>query len=320
MLFFHLPRLAVIKKRRIYTTTALWPQRKQQKPFIKVFCADAKDLLKQDPSFDVMAIIIKTQKDLEKLRVAGQLAAEVLVEIAPFVKAGVTTGELNARMAEHMHQQGTSSATLGYHGFPAESCISVNDVVCHGIPDEGKKLKNGDIVNIDVTVIKDGYHGDNSMMFEVGKVKPFAHRLCRVAHECLWLGIEAVKPDATLYDIAQAIETHAHNNDFSVVEEYCGHGIGQAFHEEPQVVHCTQPDLKNTVLKEGMVFTIEPMINQGSAAIKTLGPNKKHPDNTIFPVKTVDRKLSAQWEHTIAVTADGYEVLTLRPGEKPVLP
>jgi len=267
-----------------------------------------------------MAIIIKTEKDLEKLREAGKLASEILVDIAPHVKPGVTTGELNAKMSAHMKAQGTASATLGYHGFPSESCISVNDVVCHGIPDDQKKLKKGDIVNIDVTVIKDGYYGDNSMMFSVGAIKPFAQKLCRVAHECLWLGIEAVKPDATLYDIAQAIETHAHQNHYSVVEEYCGHGIGQAFHEEPQVVHYTQPELKETVLKPGMVFTIEPMINQGSKAVKTLGPNKKHPNNTIFPVKTQDRKLSAQWEHTIAVTPTGYEVLTLRPGETPVLP
>ena len=267
-----------------------------------------------------MAIIIKTEKDLEKLREAGRLASEILVGIAPHVKPGVTTGELNAKMAAHMQAQGTTSATLGYHGFPSESCISVNDVVCHGIPDDQKKLKKGDIVNIDVTVIKEGYYGDNSMMFAVGAIKPFAQKLCRVAHECLWLGIEAVKPEATLYDIAHAIETHAHQNHYSVVEEYCGHGIGQAFHEEPQVVHYTQPELKDIVLKPGMVFTIEPMINQGSKAVKTLGPNKKHPNNTIFPVKTQDRKLSAQWEHTIAVTPTGYEVLTLRPGETPVLP
>lgn len=268
-----------------------------------------------------MAIKIKTEQELEKLRIAGKLAADVLVMIEPYVKAGVSTGELNDIMAKHMADvQGTTSATLGYHGFPSESCISVNDVVCHGIPEHDKKLKKGDIVNIDVTVIKDGYFGDNSMMFEVGDVKPFAQKLCQVAHECLWLGIEAVKPKATLYDIAYAIETHAHNNHFSVVKEYCGHGIGSEFHEEPQVVHYTQPELKDIILEEGMVFTIEPMINQGKSNVKTLGPNKKYPENTIFPVKTSDRKLSAQWEHTIAVTKDGYEVLTLRPDEKPVLP
>lgn len=268
-----------------------------------------------------MTIKIKTSQELEKLRIAGKLAADVLVMIEPYIKPGVTTGELNAIMAKYMtEQQQVTAATLDYHGFPAESCISVNDVVCHGIPDFDKKLKNGDIVNIDVTVIKDGYHGDNSMMFEVGKVKPFAHKLCQVAHECLWLGIEAVKPNATLFDIAEAIETHAHKNHFSVVREYCGHGIGADFHEAPQVMHYTSPELKQIVLQEGMVFTIEPMINQGSHHVKTLGPNKKHPNNTIFPVKTVDRKLSAQWEHTIAVTKTGYEVLTLRPNETPVLP
>jgi methionyl aminopeptidase len=276
---------------------------------------------KQLNSGSSMAIKIKTEQELEKLRVAGKLAADVLVMIEPYVKPGVSTGELNDIMAKYMTDvQGTVSATLGYHGFPSESCISVNDVVCHGIPDHDKKLKNGDIVNIDVTVIKDGYYGDNSMMYEVGEVKPFAHRLCRVAHECMWLGIEAVKPGATLYDVAEAIETHAHNNHFSVVKEYCGHGIGSEFHEEPQVVHYTQPELKDIVLQPGMVFTIEPMINQGKANVKTLGPNKKHPGNTIFPVKTADRKLSAQWEHMLAVTDDGYEIMTLRPGEEPVLP
>ena len=268
-----------------------------------------------------MAIKIKTAEEFDKLRIAGKLAADVLVMIAPHVKVGVSTGELNDIMADYMkNEQGTIPATLDYHGFPSESCISVNDVVCHGIPEHDKKLKKGDIVNIDVTVIKDGYFGDNSMMFEVGDVKPFASKLCRVSHECLWLGIQAVKPKATLFDIAEAIENHAHANHFSVVKEYCGHGIGSEFHEEPQVVHYTQPELKNIVLQEGMVFTIEPMINQGKASVKTLGPNKKYPNNTIFPVKTSDRKLSAQWEHTIAVTKDGYEVLTLRPGETPVLP
>lgn len=268
-----------------------------------------------------MAIKIKTPAELEKLRIAGKLAADVLVMISPYIKPGISTGELNDIMAKHMNEtQQTIPATLNYHGFPSESCISVNDVVCHGIPEHDKILKKGDIINIDITVIKDGYFGDNSMMFEVGDVKPFAKKLCQVAHECLWLGIEQVKPDATLYDIAYAIETHAHKNNYSVVKEYCGHGIGSEFHEEPQVVHYTQPELKNIILQEGMVFTIEPMINQGKSNVKTLGPNKKYPNNTIFPVKTSDRKLSAQWEHTIAVTKEGYEVLTLRPNEQMVLP
>jgi len=266
-----------------------------------------------------MAIKIKTPEELEKMRVAGALAADVLVMIAPHVKAGISTGELNDLMADHMKTvQNTIPATLDYHGFPSESCISVNDVVCHGIPEHDKKLKNGDIVNIDVTVIKDGYFGDNSQMFIIGNAKPFATKLCQVAHECLWLGIQQVKPKNTLYDIAEAIENHAHANNSTSGRGYCGHGIGDSFHEGPQVVHYTQPDLKNIVLEEGMTFTIEPMINQGKVNVKTLGPNKKYPNNTIYPVKTSDRKLSAQWEHTIAVTDEGFEVMTLREEERGV--
>ncbi len=260
-----------------------------------------------------MAIKIKTAQELQKMRVAGRLAAEVLDMIAPHVVTGVTTGELNKIMHNYMvNEQGTVPATLNYHGFPASSCISINQVVCHGIPDDQKALKKGDIVNIDVTVIKDGYHGDTSRMFEVGEVKPFASRLCKVAHECLWLGIEQVKPEATLYDVAAAIQQHAEKNNYSVVREYCGHGIGAEFHEEPQVLHYASDELKEIVLKPGMVFTIEPMINQGKAPVKLLGDN--------WTVVTKDRKLSAQWEHTLTVTDDGYEIFTLRENEKPVLP
>ncbi len=260
-----------------------------------------------------MAIKIKTPEELEKMRIAGKLAADVLVMIEPHVKAGVTTGELNQIMHTYMTEvQGTIPATLNYHGFPASSCISINHVVCHGIPDDNKKLKKGDIVNIDVTVIKDGYHGDTSRMFEVGEVKPFAHRLCQVAHECLWLGIEQVKPGNTLYDVATAIERHAKKNNFSVVKEYCGHGIGAEFHEEPQVLHYAAPELFNIVLEPGMVFTVEPMINLGKPDIKVLGDK--------WTVVTKDRKLSAQWEHTLAVTEEGFEIFTLRPNETPVLP
>ncbi len=247
------------------------------------------------------------------MRVAGKLAAEVLEMIEPHVLPGVTTGELNSIMHKHMTEvQGTTPATLNYHGFPASSCISINQVVCHGIPDDKKKLKKGDIVNIDVTVIKDGYHGDTSRMFEVGEVKPFAKRLSDVARECLWLGIEQVKPYATLYDVASAIQKHAEKNNYSVVKEYCGHGIGADFHEEPQVLHYATDELKNIVLNPGMVFTIEPMINQGKASVKLLGDN--------WTVITKDRKLSAQWEHTLVVTKDGYEIFTLRNGERPYLP
>jgi len=260
-----------------------------------------------------MTIKIKTADELAKMRVAGKLAAEVLTLLEPHVKAGITTGELNQIAHDHMvNVQHTIPATLNYHGFPASSCISINQVVCHGIPDDKKKLKEGDIVNIDITVIKDGYHGDTSKMYEVGQVKPFAHRLCEVAHECMWLGIEQVKPGATLYDIGLAIEKHAHANNYSVVEEYCGHGVGAEFHEAPQVLHYASPELKNIVLKEGMVFTIEPMINMGKKAIKVLGDQ--------WTVVTKDRKLSAQWEHTLAVTSTGYEIFTLREGEKPALP
>jgi len=260
-----------------------------------------------------MTIKIKTTDEIQKLRVAGKLAADVLEMIAPYVIPGASTGELNLIMHKYMtEEQGTIPATLNYHGFPASSCISINQVVCHGIPDDKKSLKKGDIVNIDVTVIKDGYHGDTSRMFEVGDVKPFASRLNKVAHECLWLGIEQVKPDATLYDVAHAIQQHAEKNNYSVVREYCGHGIGSEFHEEPQVLHYAAPELKEIILKPGMVFTIEPMINQGKAPVKLLGDN--------WTVVTKDRKLSAQWEHTLTVTETGYEIFTLRTDEQPVLP
>lgn len=259
-----------------------------------------------------MAIKIKTPPEITKLKVAGRLAADVLEMIGEHVKAGVTTEFLNQKMHNFMVDvQGTIPATLNYHGFPASCCISINHVVCHGIP-SNKKLKKGDIVNIDVTVIKDGYHGDSSLMFEIDKVKPFACRLNKVSRECLWLGIEQVKPNNTFYDIALAIENHAHKNNMTVVKEYCGHGIGSEFHEEPQVLHYTAPELKELVLKEGMVFTIEPMINLGKAEIRLLGDN--------WTVVTKDKKLSSQWEHTILVTKDGYEALTLRTNEKPFLP
>ena len=259
-----------------------------------------------------MAIKIKSASEIQKLKVAGKLAADVLEMIGEYVKSGVTTEFLNQKMHDFMvNEQGTIPATLNYRGFPASCCISINHVVCHGIP-SNKKLKKGDIVNIDVTVIKDGYHGDSSLMFEIGTVKPFASRLNNIARECLWLGIEQVKPNNTFYDIAVAIENHAHKNNLSVVKEYCGHGIGADFHEEPQVLHYASPELKELVLKEGMVFTIEPMINLGKADIRLLGDN--------WTVVTKDKKLSAQWEHTILVTKNGYEALTLRTDEKPFLP
>lgn len=257
-----------------------------------------------------MTIIIKSASQLEKMRVAGKLASEVLDMLTPWVQAGITTDELNQKAHDYMTQvQGTIPATLNYRGFPKSICTSINQVVCHGIPAD-KKLKKGDIVNIDVTVIKEGYHGDTSRMFEVGAVKPFAARLSRVAYECLWKGIAQVKPQASLYDVAQAIEQHAHSQHCSVVHEYCGHGIGQDFHEEPQVLHYTADELKEIVLKPGMTFTIEPMINLGKSEVKLLADN--------WTVVTKDRSLSAQWEHTLAVTKTGYEVFTLRPGETPL--
>ena len=260
-----------------------------------------------------MSIKIKTSAEIQKMRIAGQLASEVLSLIEPFVKAGITTGELNQIMHEHMvNIQKTIPATLNYRGFPSSSCISINHVVCHGIPSDKKILKNGDIVNIDVTVIKDAFHGDSSRMYQVGKVKPFAQRLCRVAQECLWQGIEQVRPKTSLFEVALAIENHAHKNNYSVVKDFCGHGIGAEFHEEPQVLHHASPELKKIILKPGMAFTIEPMINLGKEEVKVL------PDN--WTVVTKDRKLSAQWEHTLVVTKTGYEIFTLKENEVPVLP
>lgn len=258
-----------------------------------------------------MSITLKTPQEIEKMRVAGRLAADVLEMLSLHVKPGITTEELNQIAHNYMIQeQGTTPATLDYHGFPKSICTSINQVVCHGIPSD-KKLKKGDIVNVDVTVIKDDFHGDTSMMFEVGKVTPFASRLCRVAHECLWKGIQQVKPKATLYDIAFAIEQHAHANHCSVVKEYCGHGIGKDFHEEPQILHYASEELKHIVLEPGMTFTIEPMINLGRPEVKLLGDG--------WTVVTKDRSLSAQWEHTLLVTQTGYEIFTLRTNEQPLL-
>ena len=253
-----------------------------------------------------MTVTIKTADELQKMRVAGRLAAEVLEMIAAYVKPGVSTNELNEIchrfITEHQH---AIPAPLNYKGFPKSICTSVNYVVCHGIPND-KKLKSGDIVNVDVTVIKDGFHGDTSRMFLVGDVAPFAQRLVKVTQECLYLGIRMVKPGVHLGDIGAAIQAHAEKNRYSVVRDYCGHGIGRGFHEDPQVLHYGQPGA-GLILEPGMTFTIEPMINAGQRHVRLL------PDN--WTVVTKDHKLSAQWEHTIAVTETGYEVLTLRQGE-----
>lgn len=253
-----------------------------------------------------MSVTIKTPEEIEKMRVAGRLAAEVLDMIAPHVVPGVTTQELDRICHDFIvNEQKAVPAPLNYHGFPKSICTSINHQVCHGIPSD-KALKKGDIVNVDITVIKDGYHGDTSMMFFVGPPSVRAERLVNVAHECLLAGIRMVKPGVRLGDIGHAIQQLAESNNFSVVREYCGHGIGRDFHEDPQVLHYGMPGTGMT-LKAGMTFTIEPMINAGKRQVKLL------PDG--WTVVTKDRGLSAQWEHTILVTDTGYEVLTLRQGE-----
>lgn len=254
-----------------------------------------------------MAVKIKTPEEIEKMRVAGRLAAEVLQMIRPHVQPGISTEELDRICHDYIvNEQQAVPAPLNYHGFPKSICTSVNHQVCHGIP--GKKvLKNGDIVNIDITVIKDGYHGDTSKMFFVGEPSILARRICQVSHECLRLGIEMVRPGIKLGDVGHAIQKHAEGAGFSVVREYCGHGIGAEFHEEPQVLHYGTPGTGLT-LKPGMIFTIEPMINTGRREVKLL-PDK-------WTVVTRDRSLSAQWEHTILVTENRHEVLTRLPGDE----
>jgi len=253
-----------------------------------------------------MAITIKTHEELEKMRIAGRLAAEVLEMITPHVRIGITTDELNTICHEYiLNVQEAIPAPLNYRGFPKSICTSPNQVVCHGIPND-KPLKNGDILNIDVTVIKNGYHGDTSKMFLIGSTATYAERLVKVTQECLYLGIKMIKPGTRLGDIGATIQAYAEDHRYSVVREYCGHGIGQVFHEEPQVLHYGKPNT-GVELKPGMIFTIEPMINAGKRFVRLLGDG--------WTVITKDRKLSAQWEHTIAVTEDGYEVLTLRKDE-----
>jgi methionyl aminopeptidase len=247
------------------------------------------------------------------MRVAGRLASEVLDYLTPFVKPGVSTNELDKLAHDFMVQvQGTIPAPLnyqppGYSPYPKSICTSINHQVCHGIPNE-KQLKKGDIVNIDITVIKDGWHGDTSRMFIVGDASIAAKRLCAVTYEAMWHGIEQVKPGARLGDIGWAIQKFAENLGFSIVREFCGHGIGRVFHEEPQVLHYGKPGTLDE-LKAGMTFTIEPMINAGKRDIKEMGDG--------WTIVTKDRSLSAQWEHTILVTETGYEVLTLSAGSPP---
>jgi len=253
-----------------------------------------------------MAITLKTPEEIEKMRVAGQLAANVLEMIAEYVIPGVTTEELDTRCHDFMvnHQQ-TIPAPLNYHGFPKSICTSVNQQVCHGIPNH-KPLKKGDIVNIDITVIKDEFHGDTSEMFVVGQPSIMAKRLIETTQKALYLGISMVKPGAQLGDIGHAIQTYAEKRKYSIVREYCGHGIGQVFHEEPQVLHYGKAGTGVT-LEEGMTFTIEPMINAGKRHVKVLADE--------WTVVTKDRSLSAQFEHTLAVTSTGFEIFTVRNNE-----
>ncbi|MCR9186473.1 MAG: type I methionyl aminopeptidase [Halieaceae bacterium] len=255
-----------------------------------------------------MAVSIKTADEIEKMRVAGRLAADVLEMIRPRVEPGITTGELDRICHDYITGvQHAIPAPLDYHGFPRSICTSINEVVCHGIPSDTKKLKSGDIVNIDVTVIKDGYHGDTSIMVEVGEVAPHAQRLIQVTQECLYKALDLVRPGTTLGDIGAVIQEHAEKNYYSVVREYCGHGIGKVFHEDPQVLHYGKPGT-GLVLEEGMTFTIEPMINAGRRHTKL---NAKDG----WTVTTRDGRLSAQWEHTLGVTADGCEIFTRRSDE-----
>jgi len=253
-----------------------------------------------------MSIHIKTAEEIEKMRVAGRLASQVLQMIEPYVKPGVTTSELDDICHRYIVEELDSiPAPLDYRGFPRSICTSINHVVCHGIPGE-KKLKDGDIMNIDITVIKDEFHGDTSKMFFIGKSSIQAKRLVEITYECMSIGIKMSRPGVRLGDIGAAIQQHAESNNYSVVREYCGHGIGKIFHEDLQILHYGEKGT-GLALEPGMTFTIEPMINVGKRHVKLL------PDN--WTVVTKDRSLSAQWEHTIAITNDGHEVLTKRPDE-----
>ena len=254
-----------------------------------------------------MSVTIKTSEEIQKMRIAGRLAADVLEMISPMVNVGQKTGELNRICHEYIvNEQKAIPAPLNYHGFPKSICTSVNHVVCHGIPSYKQKLNDGDIINIDVTVIKDGYHGDTSKTFFVGRPDKEIKKLVEITYECMKKAILLVRPGKRLGDIGHTIQTLAENNHYSVVREYCGHGIGKIFHEEPQVLHYGKPNT-GIELKEGMIFTIEPMINLGKRFVQLCDDN--------WTVETQDKKYSAQWEHTVLVTKNGFEVLTKRPDE-----
>jgi methionyl aminopeptidase len=253
-------------------------------------------------------VTIKTPAQQEQMRTAGRLAADVLDMIGPYVVPGVTTDELNARCHEYIvNTQQAVPAPLNYRGFPKSICTSVNHVVCHGIPSPDKRLKQGDIINVDVTVIKEGWHGDTSRMYPVGKIAPSAQRLIEITHEAMWIGIRQVRPGAHLGDIGAAIQGFVEPQHLSIVREYCGHGIGQIFHEDPQVLHYGERGT-GVQLLPGMTFTVEPMVNAGKRHVRLL------PDG--WTVITKDHSLSAQWEHTVLVTDTGYEVLTLGAAER----
>ena len=255
-----------------------------------------------------MTITIKTPDQIDKMRIAGRLAGQVLDMITPFVQVGISTGELDRICHDYIvNTQKAIPAPLNYHGFPKSTCTSINDVVCHGIPSDTKLLKKGDVLNIDVTVLKDGFHGDTSKMFHLGQALPHNERLVTITQECLYKAIDIVRPGTTLGDIGHIIQQHAEANYYSVVREYCGHGIGQVFHEDPQVLHYGKKGTGMAV-KEGMTFTIEPMINAGKREVKL---NKRDG----WTVTTKDGRPSAQWEHTLLVTSEGVEVLTARPDE-----
>ena len=257
-----------------------------------------------------MAVNIKDHDDIDRLRVACRLAADVLDYIAPEIQPGISTGEVDQLCHDFMVDvQKVIPAPLnyappGYKPYPKSICTSINHQVCHGVPGD-RILRQGDIVNVDITVIKDGFHGDTSRMFEVGNTSIQAKRLCRITHESLWLGIRSVRPGGHLGDIGAAIQHHAESNGYSVVREFCGHGIGRKFHEDPQVLHYGKRGTGLPLLA-GMVFTIEPMINAGKAAIRELADG--------WTIVTKDHSLSAQWEHTVLVTNEGFEVLTMSPG------
>jgi methionyl aminopeptidase len=254
-----------------------------------------------------MNVTIKTPEDIEKMRVAGRLAAEVLQVVRPHVRPGVSTAELDRICHDHIvNVQKAIPANVGYKGFPATVCTSVNNVICHGIPTEAKVLKDGDIINIDVTVIKDGFHGDTSRMYIAGKPSVKAQRLVDVTREAMFQAIRIVRPGTTLGDIGHAIQRYVEAERFSVVREYWGHGIGRVYHEDPQVLHYGLPGT-GLRLEKGMTFTIEPMVNEGARHTRLM------PDG--WTVVTKDRSLSAQWEHTVAVTDNGVEILTRVPGD-----